>query len=85
MSAGLTGKAALTRYFEQNFQAMGRLHFHIDAFWSVPEGFFGRWFADGEGDSRRRRGLDYVRLEGDLIARNELFTHWPPAVSAEQH
>ena len=65
-----------------NFQAMGRLHFHIDAFWAVPEGFFCRWFADVEGDSRRLRGLDYVQLEGGLIARNELFTHWLAAASA---
>ena len=79
---GVTGKAALTRYFEQNFQAMGRVHFHIDAFWAVPEGFFCRWFADVEGDSRRLRGLDYVQLEGGLIARNELFTHWLAAASA---
>jgi hypothetical protein len=72
---GVRGSAALTAYLTQLFAATPPMRYIADETWPSAEGYFGRWYCTIEGQSRRLRGFDLVKLRGERIEFNEVYTH----------
>jgi ketosteroid isomerase-like protein len=75
---GVKGHAALRRYLETIFAVMPETSFDPEQVWAIEGGYVGRWIATskaGDGTTSKMRGFDLVRLEGDKITHNEVYTH----------
>ena len=57
------------------FAAIPQVHYLADQVWPSADGYFGRWYGDIEGETRRLRGFDVITLRQGLIVFNEVYTH----------
>ena len=77
-AVGLRGHTQLRPYLEQLFAATPPMRYDPDEVWPIDGGYCGRWICTIEvpGDTRRYlRGFDLVKLDGDKITLNEVYTH----------
>jgi ketosteroid isomerase-like protein len=72
---GVRGSDALAEYLTKLFASTPRMRFRSDQTWQSADGYFGRWYCEIDGQTRRLRGFDVVTLRGDRIAFNEVYTH----------
>ena len=75
-AAGIQGHAALAAYLTGLFGMTPPMRYEAEAVWAIKGGFCGRWYCTiGDAATPALRGFDLVLMEGDRIARNEVYVH----------
>ncbi len=77
-AAGIQGHEALGGYLTGLFGATPPMTYEPDEIWPTHNGYCGRWFCTIKPPGAPvsyLRGFDLVVLEGERIARNEVFVH----------
>ena len=72
---GVRGKVEFADYLTKLFAAIPQVRYLADQVWPSADGYFGRWYGDIEGETRRLRGFDVITLRQGLIVFNEVYTH----------
>lgn len=82
VTTGVRGREALRAYLEELFAATPPMRYDPDEMWAIDGGYCGRWICTidgGNGSKSYMRGFDLVLMDGDLIARNEVYVHQLPS------